>query len=93
MKAITVKFLGPTDTKGSRLKAIDSDHNTVTIPYPHAEHSEGRYAQAAIALCKKMGWDGTLIEGWAEDGKAVYVFSSGLHIDIETGAMAYGGKF
>lgn len=57
MKAIKVKYIGPTDYKGSRLKATDEDGNSVTISYPHEAHQgTDAHALAAIELCKKMNW-------------------------------------
>lgn len=71
--AIVTKYLGPTNTKGGRIKATtDNGRYSVTIDYPH----ESRYphADAALALCWKMGWTGTLIEGGTADG-SVFVFA------------------
>jgi len=65
--------LGPTNTKGGRIKATTGNGRySVTIDYPH----ESRYphADAALALCWKMGWTGTLIEGGTADG-SVFVFA------------------
>jgi hypothetical protein len=76
MKAITTKFHGPTNFKGSRIKATDSDGNSVTVSTDHALNSDGNHDAAAVALCKKMGWTGSLIRGWTKDG-AVYVFENG----------------
>ena len=74
MKAILVKYLGPTNTRGTRLKASDLDGNAVTIPYPYAlPRGEGK-AHAARLLCAKMQWDSTnLVEGEIKDG-TVFVF-------------------
>ena len=70
MKAITVKYFGPTVTKGSRLKASDSDGNSVALPYRY----EPDVNYAAIALCKKMKWTGTLHRGQQKPGVDVFVF-------------------
>lgn len=73
MKAIKTTYHGPTDTRGSRIIADDGDGNRVTVPYPH-ERSSGADAHsvAALALCVKMGWRGTLIAGGLRD---CYVFT------------------
>lgn len=70
MKAIRVKYLSRTETKPARLRAFDSDRNSVTIPWdkPHPcsdrwESAQKRFRDAAIALCHKMDWAGTLVEG------------------------------
>lgn len=73
MKAIRTKYNGPTDTRGSRISATDEDGNRVTVPYDHAENSNGNHDAAALALCAKMGWGGRLVRGWLR-ACAVYTF-------------------
>ena len=73
MKAITVKYLGPTNFRGSRLRAFDSDGNSVTIPFPHNLHHDYAYREAAKELCRKMKWHGKLCEGGTKEG-SVFVF-------------------
>ena len=75
MKAITTKYHGPTNTKGSRIIADDGDGNRVTIPYPYELSGEACHRKAADELCKKMGWTGTLAAGWTKTGY-VFVFTS-----------------
>lgn len=71
MKAIVTKYHGPTDTRGSRIVATDSDGNRASIPYPHELSGEACHKKAADALCAKMGWSGELIGGGLKNG---YVF-------------------
>jgi len=73
MKAITTKYYGPTNTKGSRIKAFDCDRNTVTLSYDSALNSTNNHMKAAKALVEKMGWKGTLIGGHLDKGM-VWVF-------------------
>lgn len=75
MKAISTKYIGPTNVRGSRIKAYDSDNNQVTIGYPHELSGEDVYRKAAEALRDKMGWTGELIGGGTRDGY-VFVFKS-----------------
>lgn len=63
MKAITTKYLGPTDCKGSRVKADDGDGNSITLPWRNRWDSEDNHAEAARSLCRKMGWKGKLQGG------------------------------
>ncbi len=76
MKTISVKYLGATNVRGSRLKASDGD-NSITIGYPHGVGGMGAdldtYAVAAKALCAKLGWTGKMAAGHTKDG-AVFVF-------------------
>jgi hypothetical protein len=63
MKAIITKYIGPTDTKGSRIKASDEDGHSITISYPHELSGEAVHRKAAEALCQKMNWKGTMVSG------------------------------
>ena len=74
MKAITTKYHGPTDSKGSRISASDEDGNRVYTPYDHSMSGELCHRQAAIALCRKMGWSGSLTWGGIKTGY-VYVWT------------------
>jgi hypothetical protein len=56
MQAIVTRYLGPTDTRGSRIKAT-ADAGSVTIPYPHELSGEAVHRAAAEALLVKLGWD------------------------------------
>lgn len=75
MQSITTKFLGPTNSRGSRIRATTASGKSLTIPYCH-ESGHQSHAKAALALARKLSWEGTLIEGWAKDGM-VFVFESG----------------
>ena len=74
MKAIWTKYLGPTNYRGSRVKA-EAEGVSVTVPYDDGGSSDDAHDRAAIALCAKMGWPGDLIRGGRPDGKGnVYAF-------------------
>ncbi len=75
MKAISTKYISPTDFKGSRIKAYDCDNNSVTIPYPYELSGEDVHRKAAEALRDKMNWTGELIGGSTKEGY-VFVFKS-----------------
>ena len=67
MKAIKTKYLGPTDFRGGRMKASDGDGNSITEGYLHEYNPEQNHEIMADALCRKMGWKGTLKGGWFEN--------------------------
>ena len=71
MKAIKTKYLAPTNTRGSRIKASDLDGNNITITYSSNLDIEDAHAEAARALIDKMGWGGRWIAGALDAG---YVF-------------------
>lgn len=68
MKAISTRYLGATDRRGSRIVASDLDGNRVTIPYPHELSGEAVHRKAAEALCTKMQWTGALAGGATKHG-------------------------
>lgn len=74
MVAIHTKFIGPTNTRGSRYKAYTTkDRKTVTVNAAQNLDNEQNHNAAAIAYCKMMGWSGKLISGGTDEGY-VYVF-------------------
>jgi hypothetical protein len=79
MKAITTKYHGCTDTRGSRISATDGD-NRVSIPYPHELNTEEAHKLAAQTLCKKLGWDYQFITGGTKEGY-VHVFVPSAIVD------------
>ena len=72
MKAIQTRYLGPTNVRGSRIKAFAEGGNQLTVSYDH--DSDNPHRDAAVALCKKLGWAGTLAEGGLPNGDCVFVF-------------------
>lgn len=79
MQAIQTKYLPPTNSRPSRIKAW-CDAGSLTISYPHeAGPGEPAALVAAKALVKKLGWDtehyGDLIGGGLpNDSGYVFVF-------------------
>lgn len=55
-QAIQVKYLNPTDTRGSRWKATAAA-GSVTVGYDHGRSGEKNAEAAMLALVKKFGWD------------------------------------
>jgi hypothetical protein len=58
MKAIQIKYLGPTDTMGSRWKAWVEYFGGHTVPYDHALNFEANARLAAQGLIDKheLNW-------------------------------------
>lgn len=71
MQAILVKYLGPTNSRPSRYKA-SCQAGSITISKSYGRNDA---ADAALALCTKLGWEGDLIEGGLPNGDAVFVFA------------------
>ena len=77
MQAIQVKFLGPTNTKPSRIKAVCYG-GSLTVSKSKCQDLEGNigidedvYKQAALLLVEKMGWGG---ETWPSGDKRRHPF-------------------
>jgi len=79
MQAIVTKFFGPTNSRGSRVKA-KCQAGSVTLSWDHALNLDGNHDAAAQALASKLGWDrkeyyGKMVSGSLPDGTGnVYVF-------------------
>lgn len=59
---IRTKYLGPTDTRGARIKAW-SGETSVTIPYPYELNTEDAHVEAASKLADILhGFDEERIE-------------------------------
>jgi hypothetical protein len=76
-RAIVVKYQGPTDGRGSRLKATCGGPSSISIPYDSTYNDDVNYLRAAQALQKKMGWTGKLIPGAMPDGRSVVFVNAG----------------
>lgn len=53
MIAIHTKYIGPSNTRGARIKAYASDGRSVTVGYDHALDSDKAHFQAARAFADK----------------------------------------
>lgn len=76
MIAIHTKYIGATDTKGSRIKAYTTRGLSVTISYPYELSYENAHFEAVKALVAKhkLDWDlADMRYGDSADNKG-YVF-------------------
>jgi hypothetical protein len=63
MKAISTRYLGPTEQRRSQVKADDGEGNSITNAWDSSKSGVENHGQAALDLCKKMGWKGYLADG------------------------------
>ena len=70
-QAIHTRYMGPTNTKGGRIKAT-AWAGSVTVPYVHALNAEDNHRAAAGALLAKLGWQGTYAQGGDAKGDGYY---------------------
>lgn len=67
MKAITTKYHGPTNFKGSRVSASAEGGHRLYVSWDDALDSSENHKQAAMALAKRLNWAGQWFEGWTGD--------------------------
>jgi len=73
MLAITSKYHGPTDTRGSTVRATAMG-KSATVPYDSALDNEANHRAAVVALCDKFGWEADRFFGGAmDDGRWAWV--------------------
>lgn len=77
-QSITTRYLGPTNSRGSRIKATarKASHGypaqALAVPYGHGS-TEEEHCRGAKALAEKLGWSGLWIGGGNIDENG-YVF-------------------
>lgn len=91
MQAITTKYFGPTNARGSRIKAT-AERGTLTVPYDHDLSSHANHVAAAQALCDKFAaedlasrrepptlnpWNLRRVVGALPTGGCAHVFTTG----------------
>ena len=76
MQAIQTRYLGPTATKGTRIRA-SSYGGSVTISYQHNLTLTENHLAAAQALQLRLQWTGTLASGTLPNGDVAHVFTVG----------------
>jgi hypothetical protein len=72
-QAITTKYLGPTNHRGSRIKA-NCAAGSLTIGWDDRWNQERNHIQAAMQLAKKLNWEFKFHGGC--DARGDYVFVS-----------------
>ena len=74
MQTIKTKYLGPTNFRGSRIKAETESGFSLTVGCADNLSVEENQDRAALALAAKMQWEGDFIRGSTKEGY-VYVFA------------------
>jgi hypothetical protein len=76
MQAIQTKYIGPTNTKGSRYKAWCAA-GSLTLSADYSLEPEYNHLAAAYALRDRLGWNdrrGRLVSGSLPNGDYAHVF-------------------
>ncbi len=77
-QAIVTKFLSPTDTKGSRVKAT-CDAGSVVVSWSHSLNQSENHFAAMMKLCEKLGWNGLIRQGGGLPNNAGYCWVDASH--------------
>lgn len=73
---IQTKFLGPTNTKGSRIRAWARDGFSLTIPYPHELTGLACHYYAAQQMIERHKLDWIISDGgWLPNGDAAFTLN------------------
>ena len=56
-QSIEVRYLGPTNHRGSRWVATSASGHRLVVPQDYALDPSDNAASAALALARKLGWD------------------------------------
>ena len=81
MQAIVTKYIGPTNSRGSRVKAT-CQAGSITVGWDDGLDQDDNHDAAAVALARKLGWTGPsygkMARGALPSGAGnVYVFGGG----------------
>jgi hypothetical protein len=76
MQAIVTKFIAPTNTRGSRIKAT-AQAGSITIAWDDATGIDENHRRAALALCERYEWPKRLVCGGLPDGAIVWPMTKG----------------
>lgn len=74
--AVQVKYLGPTNTKGSRYRARSKGNGSLTVAKDYSMSCEDNARYAAHCLLEKLRWPYTpSAPAWLPNGD--YIFTAG----------------
>lgn len=83
-QCIHTRYLGPTNVRGSRVKARSSSGLSRTLSWDDALGLEANHTAAARALAEQLGWTGRWVGGAAPDERGyVYVQDDGDGFTVE----------
>ncbi len=78
MQGIETRYMGPTNTRGSRIKATSASGISITVPYDYELDAFDNHEKAARALMKKLGWTGKIAGGSLPGNRGyAFVFAEG----------------
>lgn len=80
MQAILTKYLGPTNYRGARIKAMASSRGPyVVLPWDYGLGQTGNHDAAAAELASQLGWLGSYHGADMDADSRVYVRTTTLY--------------
>jgi hypothetical protein len=67
-QSIATRYMGSTNTRGSRIKATSASGHTLTLPWNDEHTSDANHVHAAFTLASKLEWRGKWHAGSTKDG-------------------------
>jgi hypothetical protein len=81
MQAITTRYCGPTNHRGSRI-IVKAAAGRMMVGYDDDSNGiDGAHHKAVRMFCERQGWTGEMAQGTLPDGTRVFVFVSRLTFD------------
>ena len=82
-QAIVTKYLGPTNTRGARVKA-SCEAGSLTVSWDYALNPEDNHKAAARALIRQLGWEGNWVMGSLAPGFVFVCGSRAVGLEVKT---------
>jgi hypothetical protein len=76
MQAITTKYIGPSNTRGSRIKAETAQGETLTIDCAGSISEEENHISAARSLAERLNWHGSFVGDRIKGARMVFVWDN-----------------
>ncbi len=90
MQTISTRYIGPSNTRGSRIIATTSGGIRKVYPYQHDMDIDGNHTGAAWRLAESLGWHGNWQGGHTERGMVFVLvdgtFSPDYRFDVANAA-------
>jgi hypothetical protein len=80
-QSIQTKYIGPTNTRGSRVSATSASGHRIILEWDDALNTDDSHKAAAAALARKLDWHGVWACGAAPQG-CVFVLQDGYRLMV-----------
>lgn len=91
MPAIQTKYICPTNTQGSKVRAV-CRVKSLTIKWDSSLNIEANHIRAAKKLCELLEWDCSMCSGQLKDGSFAHVLYNFKYGESENGQKEKQGQ-